>query len=637
MVDVSLQFAEEIDLRGRAITTYDQGGETRIAIATPVETPGYAYDWDQQLTLLSIGVDGSLDIEAEQAYGSDYYYVPRLDASVLDTIDVNGVERIVGQGGGAEAYFISPYATGYAPMSVIQNEDVGHHGTIESFQSASFQAIAGTDLIVQGYYTEYLDFGDVYYTRADFGLVDYDAVGHVDGTAYISEEYDYWDSDYPDGFPEIPSGLTGVSSGSTTYFITGNAPAETIWGDPYSDERHTQSVYSYVDGELSLLAQNDVEMNDNLAAVAVGGAFYLYTYDAAGIASFEIEADGTLTEIERLEGAGDGADRLIVRTFGDHTLVATMTGTENSRLRLYEVAADGTLTPLDEVRTTLDAERTFDDPIDLVARGDTVYAVLTGTTTQLWKIEGITLDTGPAPNSVPTFADDSILGTGRGDIISALSGADTVYGEDGDDRLIGRKGADSLDGGDGDDSLFGGEYHDTLFGREGNDVLLGQSGDDQAFGGKGRDVIYGGAGADALFGDGQSDFLSGDAGDDYILGGRGNDVLFGGSNEDTILGGSGRDAIDGGRGNDTIEGGQGADTLTGGLGQDYFVVTDRFDTITDFEIGLDSVNMVEVVRSARDVRFVQDGADALVTEDGVTLLRLDGVDAADLLRTDFWL
>ena len=87
-------------------------------------------------------------------------------------------------------------------------------------------------------------------------------------------------------------------------------------------------------------------------------------------------------------------------------------------------------------------------------------------------------------------------------------------------------------------------------------------------------------------------------GDDTIYGNGGNDYLIGGEGFDTIVGGSGDDTI---VGDGTNLATHAADTLTGGPGSDHFYYYDveesapfiqRVDQITDFETGIDTINLI---------------------------------------------
>ncbi|HMP57076.1 MAG TPA: M10 family metallopeptidase C-terminal domain-containing protein, partial [Novosphingobium sp.] len=125
---------------------------------------------------------------------------------------------------------------------------------------------------------------------------------------------------------------------------------------------------------------------------------------------------------------------------------------------------------------------------------------------------------------------------------------------------------------------------------DGNDILRG---------GAGNDSLDGGLGHGSLIGSTGNDVLDGGAGNDALDGGAGNDSLAGGDGDDWLDGSSGADLLDGGAGNDTLTGGIGSDVLTGGSGADTF----RFlapgesrrgasaDTITDFETGLDRIDL----------------------------------------------
>ncbi len=106
-------------------------------------------------------------------------------------------------------------------------------------------------------------------------------------------------------------------------------------------------------------------------------------------------------------------------------------------------------------------------------------------------------------------------------------------------------------------------------------LITGTDGNDRIDGGEGDEIILGGLGADTLYGGGGDDLIEGDQGDDRLFGGEGND---------TLKGGAGRDRLDGGAGDDILE---------GGAGRDVFVFSDGFgnDTITDFEVGLDRIDL----------------------------------------------
>ncbi|HET7716062.1 MAG TPA: hypothetical protein VFK86_10590 [Bauldia sp.] len=89
--------------------------------------------------------------------------------------------------------------------------------------------------------------------------------------------------------------------------------------------------------------------------------------------------------------------------------------------------------------------------------------------------------------------------------------------------------------------LFGSNKDNTLKGSIRADVISALDGDDSVLAGRGHDRVSGGDGADRLDGDGGRDALAGDDGGDRIDGGKGDDTLFGGAGLDKLAGGRGAD------------------------------------------------------------------------------------------------
>ena len=128
----------------------------------------------------------------------------------------------------------------------------------------------------------------------------------------------------------------------------------------------------------------------------------------------------------------------------------------------------------------------------------------------------------------------------------------------------------------------------------GKNLITGTGADDILQGTDGADLIKALTGNDTLQGFAGKDKLQGGKGNDLLKGGKGKDVLEGGKGDDTLEGGQNDDTLDGGSGDDILLGGSGHDLLTGGSGQDTFVyeaVDHRRDTITDFEIGIDKIDL----------------------------------------------
>ncbi|NJL21871.1 MAG: type I secretion C-terminal target domain-containing protein [Leptolyngbyaceae cyanobacterium SM1_3_5] len=87
------------------------------------------------------------------------------------------------------------------------------------------------------------------------------------------------------------------------------------------------------------------------------------------------------------------------------------------------------------------------------------------------------------------------------------------------------------------------------------------------------------------------------AGRDTLNGRNGNDYLEANGNQDVLLGGNGNDSLLGGDGSDRLTGGAGRDRLTGGAGRDRFLYTgagEGRDTITDFEVGRDRIDLTDI-------------------------------------------
>jgi cysteinyl-tRNA synthetase, unknown class len=139
--------------------------------------------------------------------------------------------------------------------------------------------------------------------------------------------------------------------------------------------------------------------------------------------------------------------------------------------------------------------------------------------------------------------------------------------------------AASKEGTANNDLLEGTSVTDRLFGADGDDTIKGLAGDDYLVGGKGADRIEAGDDWDIVYGE---------WGDDSINGGNGNDMLWGNDDNDTLSGDAGDDRLCGDRGDDV---------LTGGAGKDIFVYenfdprTLGSDTITDFEVGVDKIEL----------------------------------------------
>lgn len=101
-----------------------------------------------------------------------------------------------------------------------------------------------------------------------------------------------------------------------------------------------------------------------------------------------------------------------------------------------------------------------------------------------------------------------------------------------------------------------------------------------------------------------------DFGEGEIIGTDGDDNLIGSPGDDQISGLAGVDIINGEAGNDIIIGGLGNDQISGGSGADTFVLNslnDSSDTVADFEVGVDKIDLSGFVDDFSELNFVQEG------------------------------
>jgi len=198
------------------------------------------------------------------------------------------------------------------------------------------------------------------------------------------------------------------------------------------------------------------------------------------------------------------------------------------------------------------------------------------------------------------------------------------------------------------ETIIGTRGRDNLQGTSGDDFINGLRGADELFGGNGADTILGGNGADMIFGQNGADRIEGQNGKDIIDGGAGADELFGGKGADTILGGNGADMIFGQNGADAIAGGNGADTITGGAGNDYlsgdvgadtfvFLEGSGFDTITDFEVGRDQIDLSDFnFNNFNELNLVEQNNSVFIFIDENTSIELSNIEyVEDLSANDF--
>ncbi|MDO6479642.1 hypothetical protein Q4518_08540 [Shimia thalassica] len=130
--------------------------------------------------------------------------------------------------------------------------------------------------------------------------------------------------------------------------------------------------------------------------------------------------------------------------------------------------------------------------------------------------------------------------------------------------------------------------------------------------------------------------LSGGDGLNQMSGGSGNDTISGGEGDDRLYGGIGEDHLDGGEGNDLLSGDSDADTFV-------FVTGSGNDTITDFEDGLDLIDVAgwtpDVIALVNNPAFSETvlAGDSYVLIDGLDTLTIsnNGPGSITLTSDDF--
>jgi serralysin len=298
--------------------------------------------------------------------------------------------------------------------------------------------------------------------------------------------------------------------------------------------------------------------------------------------------------------------------------------------------------------------------------GGTVTAMsLTYNGSSIMSMTGMSLDVYDLAYSSPSQV-ERLMFAGSDSIVSDWSTGDTYNTFSGNDRISLGNGNDTVDGGTGTDtfvlaanfssqsiSSYGqgiqidsSQGRDTLLnveivefldktlsfrvGNASSETLIGDENETALM-----DYIFGGAGNDRISGGAANDQLFGNSGVDNILGGNGHDLLNGGIGNDQLVGGGGNDRLFGGGGRDTLTGHKGNDLLTGDRGADVFLFHKGHgsDTITDFEIGNDVIQIGRGANRLGQLDFQKQGNDVLVTfanveimVENVTLGQLQDVD-----------
>lgn len=187
-----------------------------------------------------------------------------------------------------------------------------------------------------------------------------------------------------------------------------------------------------------------------------------------------------------------------------------------------------------------------------------------------------------------------------------------LIGNEQDNYLTGFEGRNNtIYGNAGNDTLTGQSGNDQLYGGEGDDTLYGEAGDDQLHGGSGTNTLVGGKGNDSYFIDSETDSVTeySKEGTDTVYSTVSISSLFENVENITLIGNTDLNAygntlanmIIGNQGDNLLSGGKGNDMLTGGIGADTFLfdtalnATTNVDTITDFEHGIDKIELSHLI------------------------------------------
>jgi Ca2+-binding RTX toxin-like protein len=205
------------------------------------------------------------------------------------------------------------------------------------------------------------------------------------------------------------------------------------------------------------------------------------------------------------------------------------------------------------------------------------------------------------------FGDDTYIVDNTGDIVTEIAGAGTDRVESSvtytlsanvenltltgaaaingtgnglANSLVGNNGDNLLDGAGGADTMAGGLANDTYFVDNVGDVVIEAAG-------AGTDRVQASI-THTLAANVENLTLAGAA----AINGTGNGLA------NSLVGNTANNMLNGGDGADSLNGGGGADSLTGSLAADRFIfqfgqsINSSFDTIMDFEVGIDRIDLL---------------------------------------------
>ena len=436
-----------------------------------------------------------------------------------------------------------------------------------------------------------------------------------------------------------PEGKMQVATvGGTTYLISPADDDDGIATWRINADGTLTNVYNLTDNAtLQLHSASDAEV------VQMGGHTYVYVAaeDDPGISVFELNANGSLTNIQNIHDDAtlqlDGTAGLAVATVDGVTyVIASGAGVLNSSgvpqspegLSVFSVGPTGQLTNVFNLHDTAElglfgafglttftidtvtyvaASAITDDALSIF-RVD-VGGALTEVTT-VFDSAGVTLDRSYFNDFVTVGGKHFLLATGRSD--NGVTVFEVVL--NGTSPTNGAPTDLTVQGGSVQENAAAGTVVGTLSATDpnaGDTFTYSISGESAPFTIVGNQIqVASGAGIDyetktsyavritvtdsqgASYvedftigvqdvNEGGANVILGTSAAETLTGTSGSDEIWGRDGGDTLRGLEGSDKLYGEGGNDTLDGGLGADTLVGGLGADTYQIDDAGDIITE--------------------------------------------------------
>ena len=372
--------------------------------------------------------------------------------------------------------------------------------------------------------------------------------------------------------------------------ITGNSKNNILTGDAGND---TLNGGAGIDTLVGGLGDDtyDVDVVADVVTELVGEGTDQVRSSLGYVLGANIE-NLTLLGTSAANGTGNAAANIITGNSGTNTLdggagADTLTGGNGSDTYVVDDAGDVV--------------------VELAAQGiDTVRA-------------GVSYTLGANTENLTLSGSDTIDATGNSlvNVLTGNAGMNTLDGAAGADKLAGGLGDDSYIVDDALDTITEktGEGMDTVYtsiaytlsanlenmvltggaainltGNAANNTLTGNAAANTLSGGGGTDTLIGGDGDDAYIVDDAADTIIETAGQgsdtvqsafSFTLNTNLEDLVLTGTAAINGTGNAGDNSITGNAGANTLDGGAGADTLAGGAGNDFYILDDAGDVVSE--------------------------------------------------------